>query len=74
MALPHRTTAEQDTWLSSRSLHSVTFAASGMHDGYQLLELTAATFAASPDMLAASTHTLEVGPPPLLMPLPYTNA
>ena len=60
VALPHRATAEQSAWLSSRPLYSVTFAAAAMHDGYRLLEYMAATFATSPDMLAASTRTLEV--------------
>ncbi len=73
VALPHRANAEQNAWLNSRSLHSVTFAAAAMNDGYQLLEFMAATFATSPDMFAASTHTLEVCAP-TLTPLCQTSA
>ena len=73
VALPHRATAEQSAWLNSRPLHSVTFAMAARNDGYQLLEFMAATFATSPDMFAASTHTLEVCAP-TLTPLCQTTA
>ena len=70
VTLPHRATADQSAWLNSRPLHSVTFATTGRGSylDYQLLELTAAAFATSPDMLAASTQTLEVEPATLTPP------
>ena len=70
MELPQAATLEQTTWLRATRIHlrSIRFVEdeSLREDDPAQERTAAAAFTTSLDMLAASTHTLEVAPPQIL--------